>query len=89
MALDFRPVLKVSIKTAGVPRGWSVSEHRGKVKLHDRSGAGGAAASWTKTLPIQWEVGCIGSVTETNHFACKAFLLDFLGFQFSEMLSIQ
>ncbi|WP_415409675.1 hypothetical protein ACLM45_12980 [Synechococcus sp. A10-1-5-9] len=65
MALDFRPVLKESIKTAGVPRGWSVSEHRGKVKLRVRAGAGGAAASWTKTLPIQWEVGCIGPVTET------------------------
>ncbi len=65
MALEFRPVLKESIKTAGVPRGWSVSEHRGKVKLRVRSGAGGAVASWTKTLPIQWEVGCIGPVTET------------------------
>ena len=65
MALDFRPVLKESIKKAGVPRGWSVSEHRGKVKLRVRAGAGGAAASWTKTLPIPWEVGCIGPVTET------------------------
>ena len=64
MALDFRPVLKESIRNSGVPRGWSVSEHRGKVKLRVRAGAGGAAASWTKTLPIEWEVGCIGPVTE-------------------------
>ena len=64
MALDFHPVLKESIRNSGVPRGWSVSEHRGKVKLRVRAGAGGAAASWTKTLPIEWEVGCIGPVTE-------------------------
>ena len=65
MSFDFRPALKESIKGAGVPRGWSVSEHRGKVKLRVRAGAGGAAASWTKTLPIAWEIGCIGPVTET------------------------
>ena len=65
MALDFRPVLKQSIKEAGVPRGWSVSEHRGKVKLRVRQGSGGTAASWTKTLPIAWVVGCIGPVTDT------------------------
>ncbi|WP_156486133.1 hypothetical protein [Prochlorococcus sp. MIT 1306] len=35
------------------------------MKLRVRAGAGGAVASWTKTLPIQWEVGCIGPVTET------------------------
>jgi integrase len=35
------------------------------VKLRVRAGAGGSAASWTKTLPIKWEVGCIGPVTET------------------------
>ena len=65
MGFDFRPALKESIKSAGVPRGWSVSEHRGKVKLRVRAGAGGAAQQWTKTLPIHWEVGCIGPVTET------------------------
>ena len=72
MALDFRPVLKESIKNSGVPRGWSVSEHRGKVKLRVRAGAGGAAASWTKTLPIAWEVGCIGPVTDTLASLYKA-----------------
>ena len=35
------------------------------MKLRVRSGAGGTAASWSKTLPIPWEVGCIGPVTET------------------------
>ena len=65
MGFDFRPALKESIKSAGVPRGWSVSEHRGKVKLRVRAGAGGAAQQWTKTLPIHWEVGYIGPVTET------------------------
>ena len=65
MGFDFRPALKESIKSAGVPRGWSVSEHRGKVKLRVRASAGGAAQQWTKTLPIHWEVGYIGPVTET------------------------
>ena len=52
IGFDFRPALKESIKGAGVPRGWFVGEHRGKVKLRVRAGAGGAAASWTKTLTI-------------------------------------
>ena len=72
MGFDFRPALKESIKSAGVPRGWSVSEHRGKVKLRVRSGAGGAAQQWTKTLPIHWEVGCIGPVTDTVAALYKA-----------------
>ena len=72
MGFDFRPALKESIKGAGVPRGWFVGEHRGKVKLRVRAGAGGAAASWTKTLPIAWEIGCIGPVTETLSALYKA-----------------
>ena len=39
MGFDFRPALKESIKEAGIPRGWSVSEHRGRVKLRVRQGA--------------------------------------------------
>lgn len=63
MGFDFRPALKESIKEAGIPRGWSVSEHRGRVKLRVRQGAGGAAGQWSKTLPYAWEIGCIGPVT--------------------------
>ena len=39
MGFDFRPAVKESIKEAGIPRGWSVSEHRGRVKLRVRQGA--------------------------------------------------
>ena len=65
MAFDFRPALKASIKEAGIPRGWTVSEARGRVRLRVRFGTDGRDAAWTKTLPIDWEIGCIGPVTET------------------------
>ena len=61
---DFRPALKASLKSAGIPRGWSVTEHRGRVKLRVRTGAGASGPQWNKTLPIAWEIGCIGPVTE-------------------------
>ena len=65
MALDFRPHLKEEMKKAGIPRGWSVMEQSGKVKLRVRFGTDGKKAQWTKTLPIQWEVGCIGELIKT------------------------
>ncbi len=53
------------MKKAGIPRGWSVMEQTGKVKLRVRFGTDGQKAQWTKTLPIQWEVGCIGELIKT------------------------
>lgn len=64
MAFDFRPALKASIKEAGIPRGWTVSEARGRVRLRVRFGTDGRDAAWTKTLPIDWEIGCIGPVVD-------------------------
>ena len=64
MGFDFRPALKESIKEAGIPRGWSLSDHRGHVRLRVRAGVGGTAASWTKVLPMAWEIGCIGPATQ-------------------------
>ncbi|CAI8332428.1 MAG: Uncharacterised protein [Synechococcus sp. MIT S9220] len=62
---DFGPALKASIKAAGVPRGWNVSSHRGFVHLRVRKSVDGKMTCWSKNLPgLQWEVGCIGPVTE-------------------------
>lgn len=62
---DFSPALKASIKAAGVPRGWSVNNHRGLVHLRVRKSVDGKMTCWSKNLPdLQWEVGCIGPVTE-------------------------
>ena len=71
MGFDFRPALKESIKEAGIPRGWSASEHHGRVKLRVRQGAGGAAGQWSKTLPYAWEIGCIGPVTTRHRTIAK------------------
>ena len=63
--IDFRPVLKDSIKQAGVSRGWSVHDHRGYVQLRVRKSVDGKMTCWSKNLPdLNWEVGCIGPVTE-------------------------
>lgn len=61
---DWIPALKASLKNAGIPRGWSVSPSAGKVRLRVRAGAGGSAGQWSRTLPIEWEIGCIGPTTE-------------------------
>ena len=62
---DFGPALKASIKAAGVPRGWSVNNHRGHVHLRVRKAINGKMSCWSKNLPdLEWEVGCIGPVTE-------------------------
>ena len=39
---------------SGCPRGWSVSESRGWIRLVVRSGAGGSDSKVTKTLPLAW-----------------------------------
>ncbi len=65
MALDFRLHLKEDIKKARIPRSRSVMEPKGKVKLRVRFGTDGQKAQWTKTLSIQWEVGCIGELIKT------------------------
>ena len=71
-------VLKQSLKDAGVPRGWSVSHHRGSVRLRIRKAqADGSMASWNRTLPITWEIGCIGPVTE----AVSSFHREFMAAQ--------
>ena len=63
-------VLKQSLKDAGVPRGWSVSPHRGSARLRIRKvQPDGSMAHWSRAMPITWEIGCIGPVTETvSHF---------------------
>lgn len=61
---DWVAILRASLKANGLPRGWSVTRSGKHVRLRIRQGSGGADASWTRTLPIEWEIGCIGPVTE-------------------------
>lgn len=56
--------LRAALRAAGLPRGWSVIRSGKHVRLRIRQGSGGTGASWTRTLPIEWEIGCIGPVTE-------------------------
>jgi hypothetical protein len=39
---------------SGLPRGWSVTDSRGSIRLTVRSGAGGSGSKASATLPLQW-----------------------------------
>jgi integrase len=39
---------------SGCPRGWSVAESRGSIRLVVRSGAGGTGSKASVTLPLEW-----------------------------------
>ena len=66
---DWAPTLRASIKEAGVPRGWSVTEYGSKsakpgtARLRVRQGAGGKSC-WTKNIGIPWSVSKLGEITD-------------------------
>ena len=39
---------------SGCPRGWSITESRGSIRLVVRSGAGGTGSKASVTLPLEW-----------------------------------
>jgi len=51
-----------SVREAGDP-GWSVNKSGSKVRLRVRSRELTNGGCWNRTLPIAWEIGCIGPVT--------------------------
>ena len=54
--------LQDSVRGA-VGMGWSVNQSGSKVRLRVRSEKLTGGGCWNRTLPIPWEIGCIGPVT--------------------------
>ena len=53
MAQSKSPKWVVRLRS-GCPRGWSVTESRGQIRLVVRSGAGGTGSKSSVTLPLAW-----------------------------------
>ena len=58
---DWATILQDSVREA-VGMGWSVNRSGSKVRLRVRSAKLTGNGCWNRTLPITWEIGCIGPV---------------------------